>query len=543
MAAMTRLASPTGRPLAAAVAGTPSLIDALRDPACYPHPVDRVEVLETHISWVLLAGEFAYKVKKPIRLPFLDFSTPALRRHYCEEEVRLNRRTAPGVYLGIVPIGGDAASPRVGVDEPLLETAVKMQRFRRGALLEDLARGGSLDGGMVDALADAIARFHASAAVAEPARDFGCPERVTAPAMENFKEIEALAPPPSSRERLRVLRAWTRTEGEEIGEHLAHRKRDGFVRECHGDLHLGNVVMLDARPVLFDAIEFAAKLRWIDVMSDVAFTTMDLFRHGLPRLAWRFLNRYLEATGDYEGLAVLRYYMVYRAVVRAKIAFIRASQAGGEAAMAQAYADFEAYVALAQRLSSRPALSVIAMHGLAGTGKTTASERLAEALGAVRLRSDVERKRLHGLAALERAAAPPGEGLYAADATRQTYERLEMLARECLAAGYPVIVDATFLERGRRDAFRRVAAQAGAAFELASCSAPDHVLRDRLARRAAQADDASDAGVAVLDAQLRAQDLLAPEERIQATLLDMASIPEWHGAVESLARRFRSRTG
>jgi len=514
-----------------------SLGEALRDPACYPHPVDRVEVLETHISWVFLAGEFAYKVKKPVRLPFLDFSSLSERYYYCREEVRLNRRTAPQVYLDVVPIGGEP--PRIGESSPLADYAVRMRRFPQQALLERLAEEGRLEPGHVDLLADEVARFHCAVAIASDRDDYGLPDRVCVPALRNFEDIAQLQPPPGMGPALEALRDWTRLECHDLERNFVQRKAGGFVRECHGDLHLANVVMVDGRPLLFDCVEFSAVMRWTDVMNDVAFLLMDLVHHGQPRLAWRFLDRYLETTGDYGGLAVLRFYAVYRAMVRAKIACIRARQVSDPHERAGCEHAFERYVALAERLSRREPPLLVLMHGFAASGKTTASQRLLEAMGAVRLRSDVERKRLHGLCATERAAAAPGEAMYGTGPTERTYARLAAITREALEAGYPAIIDATFLDRGQREHFRDIAREARAGFEIVSCEVAPDVLRERIERRLRKGDDASDASLAVLERQLVSHDPLGAEERVHCTRLDTTCASQWRGAVESLARRLR----
>src|SRR6266545_479060 len=306
----------------------PEAIAALRDPACYPHPAEPVELIETHISWVFLAGEYAYKVKKPVDLGFLDFSTLQARRFYCEEELRLNRRTAPELYLGVVPITAGAAGPRLGGTGEPIEYALKMRRFPQEALADSAAKRGELGAHQIAAIAAAIAAFHAVIPAAPEGSAFGAPEHVAAPALANFGQLRKLDADPGDAARLERLRAWTESEGSRLREVFAGRKRGGFVRECHGDLHLRNIVFLEGRPLPFDCIEFDPELRWIDVASEVAFLAMDLLEHGLEAAAWRFLNAYFETTGDYAGVRVLRYYLVYRAMVRAKIACIRARQPG-----------------------------------------------------------------------------------------------------------------------------------------------------------------------------------------------------------------------
>ena len=520
--------------------GIAALVEALRDPACYPHPVDRVDVLETHISYVLLAGEYAYKLKKRVRLPFLDFSTPQLRRRYCREELRLNRRTAPQVYLDVVPIGGTLRAPRVDLCGRALEHAVRMRRFPQEALYSRLAARGALRDEHVDALAEAMASFHGSIAGGAVPDGIGTAGAILAPAMENFDEILALRPGGPARDALDALRAWTRAEGAALAPTFDARRLAGFVRECHGDPHLGNVVSIDGAAVLFDGIEFAPRLRWTDVMADAAFPFMDLAR-GVERLAWRFLDRYLQRTGDYEGLAVLRFYAVYRAVVRAKIAAVRASQlAHDDPRLLDALSDLDEYAHLARRLSSRPAPVLVLMHGVSGSGKSIAAQVLLESLGAVRLRSDVERKRLHGLDPAAKTDSTVGGGIYTAEAGERTYRRLEALARAALSAGYPVVVDAAFLERPRRDGLWDVARACNAAFQVVSCCAPAAVLRERVGRRSRDLADASEAGPEVLERQLAMEHGLAPGELVHGTRIDTSS-PLWRIAIESLARRFHSR--
>jgi aminoglycoside phosphotransferase family enzyme/predicted kinase len=519
--------------------GIATLVEALRDPACYPHPVDRVVVLETHISWVLLAGDFAYKLKKPVRLPFLDFSTPQLRRRYCDEELRLNRRTAPQVYLDVVPIGGEPRAPRVGLGGPALEHAVRMRRFPQEALFSRLAAHGALQDEHVDALAEALASFHGAIAGGAVPDGIGTAEAIRAPAMENFSEILALRPRVRALDALEALRRWTGAEGAALAPTFVARRLAGFVRECHGDLHLGNVVSIGGAAVLFDGIEFAPRLRWTDVMADAAFPFMDLTR-GNERLAWRFLDRYLQRTGDYEGLAVLRFYAVYRALVRAKIAAVRAGQlAHGDPRRLDAIAELDEYVELARRLSSRPAPVLALMHGVSGSGKSTAAQALLESLGAVRLRSDVERKRLHGLDPAAKTDSVIGGGIYTAEAGERTYRRLEELARAALSAGYPVVVDAAFLERPRRDGLRDVARACNAAFQIVSCCAPATVLRERVERRSRTLADASEASPEILERQLAMEHGLAPGELVHATRID-TSKPLWRNDIESFARRFHA---
>jgi len=494
------------------------VLAALREPACYPHASGPVELIETHISRVFLAGEYAYKIKKPVNLGFLDFGTLEKRRFYCEEELRLNRRTAPELYLGVVPIADSPEGPRVDRTGKAIEYALKMRRFPQDALADGMARRGELGAPEADAIAAALAAFHAAIPAAPEGSQFGSPEHVAAPALENFRQIDPLVADPAETAR---LREWTQSESARLRAVFAARKRDGFVRECHGDLHLGNIIFPGGRPLLFDCIEFDPELRWIDVMNEIAFLAMDLREHGLEATAWRFLNGYLEATGDYGGVRVLRYYLVYRAVVRAKIACIREHQPGaGAAVQGRAHQEYGDYLALAGTLAAfgRPAL--VLMQGLSGSGKTTIAQAMLERIGAIRVRSDVERKRLHGLAAQARTRAQPCGGIYAPESTRLTYDRLERAARDIVESGYCAIVDAAFLRRAEREQFRALARELRAPFLIASCRASETALRSRLARREAAVSDASEAGIAVLENQLKTQEPLGADELAHAVLID-----------------------
>jgi aminoglycoside phosphotransferase family enzyme/gluconate kinase len=512
------------------------LVDLLREPARYPHPAGPVELIETHISWVLLAGDYAYKLKKPVDLGFLDFSTLAARKRFCEEELRLNRRTAPELYLEVVPIGGTPEDPRLGA-APAIEYAVKMRRFEQDALLDRVAKRGALTAAHVDAVAAAVADFHARIERAPRESEWGSPERVVSFAEQNFEQVEPLAEAPADVEHLESLHTWTEHEFTVRRELISERRRAGFVRECHGDLHLGNIALIGGRPVAFDCIEFNPSLRWIDVASEVAFLVMDLLDHRLDALAWRCLNRYLESTGDYEGLAVLRFYLVYRAMVRAKVACIRASQSGLDAAGRARIADeYRGYFGLARRLAESERPAIVLMHGLSGSGKTTVAQSLLESLGAIRVRSDVERKRIHGLGALERTHQALDAGMYGPAATRSTYDRLAAVARIAADAGFCIIVDAAFLRRRERDAFRDLARELGVPFVIATCQATDAALRGRVAARERAGGDASEAGTAVLERQLATQEPLGEDERDAAVVFDTEA-----GGTEAGARALEQR--
>ncbi len=478
-----------------------------------------VTVVETHISAVLLVGERAYKLKKPVDLGFLDFTGRRQRRHFCHEELRLNRRLAPAIYLSVLPITGSVSAPRLGGSGRAIDCAVEMRRFPQEAQFDHLLARGQLEGAHIDALAECIAHFHQRQPPAPADSPYGRPGDVLQAARDNFSALRSGAGL-RSRARLDRLAAWTEAEYRRRRALLARRRSDGQVRECHGDLHLGNIIWLDGQPVPFDGIEFDPALRWQDVQGELAFLTMDLARRGRPDLARRARDRYLQATGDYGGVPLTDYFEVYRALVRAKVARLRAAGAQAPGARFQALREGVGCLRLAETLirPRRPWLAIT--HGLAGSGKTHYADWLVEQLPLIRLRSDVERKRLLGLA----AAAPTGSGIdqgaYRANVTAATYRHLARLTRRLLTVGWPVLVDASFLAAGERQRFARLAARLGVPFRILACSAPPDVLRERVKRRAARAGDASEADLAVLDAQRARYAPLSADEQALTIVID-----------------------
>lgn len=501
-------------------AADPSLILALRR-----HLQDQlgapVPLLETHISWVLLAGPVAYKLKKPVRLSFVDFGTLAARKHFCEEEVRLNQRLAASLYLGVASVCGPREAPTIGPGEAI-DYVVCMQRFPDGALLQELLAARRLESAQLDGLAQRMAEFHGNAPSAAPLSDFGSSEQVTRAALDVVAGLrEACAPL-----RIDAIQAWVEEHARALRTAWLARQRTGAVRECHGDLHLANVVLFNGELLPFDCIEFDPALRWIDVLSDMSFLTMDLKAHGRDDLAFRVLDVYLQHSGDYAGLTVLRFYEVYRALVRARVAGLRACAAAGGSQPGD-----PDYLACAQRLMrcSGGAPRLLIMHGLSGSGKSTLAGRLSEAAGAIRIRSDVERKRLFGLSALQRSAGGPVD-IYTPEATRRTFGRLADCARAALQAGYAVIVDAAFLRRAERQRFRALAAQLQVPFAILHCRTGPARLRQRVAERSAGPGDASEATLDVLRRQFAFQEPLDADERAIAwevatdDLVDVASL-------------------
>lgn len=487
----------------------PPLIAALLEPRRYPSPPASVELIETHASWVLLAGDRAYKIKKPITLPFLDYSTLEQRRQCCAAELRLNRRYAPALYEDVVAITGSPHDPVLAGGGTPIEYAIRMHRFPERARLDHLCARGQLHWQQIGELATHLAALHETAATAPADSRFGEPAQVLRPALDNFAELRRLLRDDDDAQRLALLEEWTRTQYARLQPEFAARKAGARIRECHGDLHLGNMVLLDGRVTLFDSIEFSDDLRWIDVASEIAFAYVDLLDHRATVLAGWLLNEWLAASGDYAATRVLRFYAVYRALVRAKVAAIRAVQRGAAVRPASDY------LALAERLCQPPPLHLVITHGVAASGKSRAARRLLlsdRAAATVRVRSDVERKRIFGLLADQRSGSPLDGGIYTRDASEATYQRLLQLAEELLAAGWSVVVDAAFLERARRDVFHALANRLGVGFAIIAPRARLPQLRARIRGRLAKGHDASEADLAVLEGQLARVESLAQEE-------------------------------
>jgi len=454
-----------------------------------------VALVQTHISWLLLSGRLALKLKKPVHLPFLDFSTPTAREHFCREELRLNRRLAPSLYRAVLPL-------RAREGGPVVDHVLCMRRFPDGALLSERLEAGTLQVQQVERLAHRLARFHREAPAVAADAPYGTPERIVVSMQAVLQELAQEGVDTGD------WPAWLGAQALALDALWRRRREQGHVREGHGDLHLSNTVAWGDEVTAFDCVEFDPALRWIDTMDDIAFLTMDLRARGRADLAWAFLDACLEDTGDFDGLRILRFHEVCRAWVRALVA--RLSSRPGPDYLACARA-------LRREGEGRARLAIL--WGLSGSGKSTLARQLLRKAGAVRVRSDVERKRLFGLGALEDSAAA-GVDLYTPEANRRTYQRLLDAARTALSAGYPVIVDAAFLRRHERDDFRALARERDVPFTVIACRADAPVLRERVARRAAARRDASEADVEVLERQLRDHESPQDDERAFTMAVD-----------------------
>ncbi|MDT8439518.1 MAG: AAA family ATPase [Wenzhouxiangellaceae bacterium] len=514
----------------------PALINALLNPAAYPHAVERVELIETHISWVLLAGAFVYKIKKPVDFGFLDFSTPDRRRHFCEEELRLNRRTAPELYLDVVEIRGTPEQPRWDGPGEVIETAVKMGRFDPDNSFDRLLADDRLPEVAIPGLARELADLHRVAAVAPADGRFGTFAEVAGPMRENFTDLDRLLAGTKLHGRLPALSEWTDRQLAELEPVIVQRLREGFVRECHGDAHLGNVAWIDGHATLFDCIEFSEALRWTDVMADLAFTVMDLRDRGAAALAWRLLDYYLTETGDYAGVRLLPLYVVYRAMVRAKVHALSLSPADAST-RAGIFEEIDNYLTLAAEVAGEQRAAVLITMGVSGSGKSWLAERLVERCGLVRIRSDIERKRLFGLAPEQRAGAAPDQGLYTPEAGERTYDHLVELVRPMLDAGLPVLIDAACLKAAQRARFRALAAEAQVPFAILHTQADTATLRARIQARAATGNDPSDAGLDVLEHQLQSRPVPGKAEQAEIIAVDTSRSDALERAVAAVTAR------
>ncbi len=462
---------------------TPWVIDALRDPAVYPHPVDRVELIETHISWVFLAGERVYKIKKPVELGFLDFRTLRQRRHFCHEEVRLNRRLAPDTYLGVIELKGSRPHIRMGGPGRTVEVAVEMRRLPADRMLDQLVEAGRAEPAQVRAVAATVARFHAEAETGGRVDAMGSVDTIRTNWEECFAQTADVPADVWRPEERRALRAYVDDFLAREGPRLEARIAQGRIRDCHGDLQAQHVCCIE--PIqIFDCIEFNERFRFGDTAAEIAFLAMDLERLGAPALAIEFINAYTEETGDYGVVPLLDFYRAYRAFVRAKVLAFQLSDRPALIPAARAL------FALAGRFAKpRGPARLLITSGVMGSGKTTVARAVAARLGAIVIRTDAVRKRLAGLGIHERATAGFGKGLYTSGMSERTYAQTLALAGEVVAAGWPVIVDGSFSRAAERAQARRVAERLGVAHATLWCDAADAAIAERLARRAGDISD------------------------------------------------------
>jgi aminoglycoside phosphotransferase family enzyme/predicted kinase len=472
------------------------VIEFLASPVTYG--VATVDRIDTHTSVVFLAGSRAYKLKRAVHFDYVDFSSLERRRYCCEAEVRLNRRTAPTLYKGVVPVARSAnGGLSLGGEGDVIEWLVEMQRFDQDRLLDRLAAEGRLDVDVMETLANGVVDLHGVAATRTDHGGAKGMEWVVEGNAASFGECRAEEL--NRGERANVI-AHTRQELERQAGLLERRRLAGYVRECHGDLHLRNVVLLDGRPTLFDGVEFNDEISCIDVLYDLAFLLMDLWRRRLPHHANVVVNRYVAESGEFEGLTLLPLFLSCRAAVRAKTSVSAARVQTDAASGRELYESAREYLRMADELLRPAKPLLIAIGGFSGSGKSSVAKGIAPAFGAppgaLIVRSDEIRKRLCGVPLLERLG-PEG---YTADVSRRVYETLAQRARDGILNGRAVVADAVFADQTQRRMMERIASDLGVTFVGCWLSAPEEVL---VARAEQRQHDPSDADATVVHRQHR----------------------------------------
>jgi aminoglycoside phosphotransferase family enzyme/predicted kinase len=475
------------------------VVSFLSEPRSYGPDVHLVERHETHGAIVFLAGDRAYKLKRAVKFPYMDYSTAELRRQMCARELAVNRRTAPNLYLEVRPIVCDDRALRFGSSaesRKAVDWVVVMRRFEQGALLENLRQSDGLTVQLMRLVGETVARFHAEA---EVERDLGGEAGIRAVIAGNAEVLSSTLGRPFSAEAIAQYESRALKALANVAELLENRRQQGHVRRCHGDLHLNNICLLGKVPVLFDAIEFSDRFSCIDVLYDLAFLVMDLDRHGSRALANSVFNRYLELSSEHTGLSALPLFLSCRAAVRSHTAIARAETHKDDALQPSLLRDAAALLDLAVVYLARTTPRLIAIGGLSGTGKSTLAHALAPLLGmapgAVVIRSDVVRKQLMGVP--ESFRLP--ETAYTREASEHVYKRVAEISADTLGSGYTVIADAVYGTENERQEIAQVAQHWGVEFSGLWLEGPAALLERRITVRR---DDASDATPDVLRAQL-----------------------------------------
>ena len=500
------------------------LINALKNNVIYDYPVNDVTVLETHISYVILTGTYAYKIKKPLNLEFLDFSSLEKRLFHCQEEIRLNKRIASNLYLGIVNIVGSVDSPSLTDtdNEQIIEHAIKMHEFPQHAIFTNLLKNNQLTQPIMSQTATVLANLHAVAARGLANNPYGTFEQVHEPVVQNFDQINTLLKNKPETGDIQQLARWADLEHQRLQAVFQQRKENGFIRECHGDIHLGNIVLIDEKPVIFDCLEFNESLRWTDTMADLGFLAMDLEDKKHTALSNQLVAEYMINTGDYHGLAVLNYYKAYRAMVRAKIAMFRYTQEKSERAKDSCWQQFQDNIHLAMHYRQTKTPTLLITYGLTASGKSTLASAICHQHAAIQISSDVERKRLAGIDLTAQHHSALFEGIYAPDMTDRVYQHMLNLANIVINAGYPVIIDATFTQKKHRTLFANLANTLHVPFQILHVHTNEHQVAQWLIQRQKKLDTISEARLDILQALKAQQESLTEEEQSHTTVIDMS---------------------
>ena len=470
------------------------LIKTLHKPEFYPHPVKEIRLIETHISWVFLTGDFVYKIKKPVNFGFLDFTTLERREFFCKEEVRLNRRLSPDIYLGVIPIREREGNYSLGSGGKIIDFAVKMRELPQDTCLANLIERGKASSSLMEGIAYLMADFYNKAETNEEISKYGEPERVFINIEENFSQTIPYIGLTIDKEVYDGLKEYSFNFLEKERERFFRRISEGKIRDGHGDFHCQNIYFYKDKIYVLDCIEFNKRFRYADVASDVAFFLMDLDFRGASSLGNQFLNKYLNITGDYGLLSVLEFYKIYRAYVRGKISSFELDMPLPEEKRAEIKRRARAYFDLAYSyLRGRGSPKIIATTGLLASGKSTIARALANRLGAIVLRSDVIRKQTLGLKIDKHYYEPFGKGIYSKEITASVYDRIIELAKGILEYGFSVILDASFNKQGYREKVVKLSREKNIPYLFLHCICDEDTIRQRLLKREGERGEASDA--------------------------------------------------
>jgi uncharacterized protein len=493
----------------------PDLIQAMLTPGFYPHPVQEpIELMQTHVSYVLLTGDYVYKLKKPVNFGFLDYSTLEQRKHFCEEEIRLNQRGAKELYLEVLPLTQADNKYSVGGDGEVVEYALKMVQFPQENLLSNMFAAGKITEANIEEMGRVVADFHAGAATSDYISSFGQVRKVRESVDENYQQTEKYIGLAQTQAQFDETKAYTDRVFSQRPELFTSRRDGGFIRECHGDLHLRNICLSDGKIRLFDCIEFNEPFRFVDTMYDVAFAVMDLEARGRKDLGNRFLNTYIEQTGDWEGLQVLPLYLSRQAYVRAKVtSFLLDDPLIPQADKDAAATTAGDYYRQSWEYTSPKTGKIIMLSGLSGAGKSTLGKKIAKETGGIHLRSDAVRKHLGGIPLSEKG----DDKLYSPAMTARTYLRLLEVGTTLAKQGYTVILDAKYDRVSLRQTVIDMAKSQNIPLEILHCTAPEAVLRDRLHHRQG---DIADATADLLASQIAAWEDFTDSQRDYVRTVD-----------------------
>lgn len=509
------------------------LIHNLQNAVCYPHPTSDFKLIETHLSWVILTGDYVYKIKKPVKFEFVDFSTLEKRQFYCQREYELNHQFAPAIYLEVLPIQGSVDQPNFLGEGPVIEYALKMRAYPQEALMEVQLKKGTIHLTMISSLAKKLAEFHQTTPTMAKASSFGSPTNIYQPIQANFTTIYPLITNKAHYTLLQACERWASQYFEGCKSLIHRRYQAGCIRACHGDLHTGNIAFIDQQPLLLDCIEFNENFRWLDPLNDIGFLTMDLHHKKQMNLANRLINDYFQLTGDYQGLPLLKFYEAYRAMVRVKVSLLRLTQSSLDSTerftLQQHY---ESLLELAHSYIKSSLPQTYITCGFSGSGKSTVATYLVDHNLGLHLQADRERKRL------AKRDAVSIDKLYSDNHTQKTYHHLKKLALILLKAGYSPVIDACCLKQWQRELFNQITNHSPI---FIHCQAPFSILIKRIVQRLETQNTLSDADLTVLDKQQTSMEPLSIEEKLTVIVFASSEMAIARQALDNLIWQINQR--